>query len=179
MILSLKWDHCLLLWFVLMCSPSVVDIVHTFGCNKSEVPTHTHTHTVCSVFCVYGSVCVTHGHIWISKSVCVCLCQGSVWAFELLPSCVASHGCPMGTLSSSIWLMSEWNQTGRREGKKRERNEEGREETTVKTNPSTASVFCSFTKMVQLVTLCLHLWPAGYMSVSVGSGGGLSNKMLM
>lgn len=126
MILSLKWDHCLLLWFVLMCSPSVVDIVHTFGCNKSEVPTHTHTHTVCSVFCVYGSVCVTHGHIWISKSVCVCLCQGSVWAFELFPSCVASHGCPMGTLSSSIWLMSEWNQTGRREEKKKRKKRGGK-----------------------------------------------------
>lgn len=61
----------------------------------------THTHMPCSS--VYGNVCVTHRHIWIWKSVCVCLCQGGSGAFLSLncPSCVASPGCPIGNLSLS------------------------------------------------------------------------------
>lgn len=84
----------MLLSFVPLFSPCIVRFAitgHTPCYNKSKLPTH----TLCSVWCVYGNVCVTHRHIWISKSVCVCLCQGSAFAFELSPSCVASHGCPI------------------------------------------------------------------------------------
>lgn len=88
-------------------------------------PNSLYTLALCSVWCVYGNVCVTHGHIWISKSVCVCLCQGSVLVFELPVLC----GLPWMpywdslSLSSSVWLMSKQkrDREGKREGGKRRR----------------------------------------------------------
>lgn len=81
-----------MLSFVVLLSPCIVRFAIT---DFSPPP-----HALHSVFwCVYVTVYVTHRHIWISKFVCVCLCQGSF--LPLNTPCVAFHGCPIGNPSLS------------------------------------------------------------------------------
>lgn len=80
MIQSMKWAEVtesphqgMACSFVALLSPCIV---------RFAIRLQPPLHTVQCVWCVYGNVCVTHRHIWISKSVCVCLCQCSDFAFE-------------------------------------------------------------------------------------------------
>lgn len=137
MILSLKWDHCLLLWFVLMCSPSVVDIVHTFGCNKSEVPTH--THAVCFVS---TGVFVLHTVIFGYQSLFVCVCVrvqfGPLNSFLLVwPPMDALWGL---SHHPSDWCQSEIRLAG---GRKKKEKETRREERRLLWKQIPAQLLCS------------------------------------
>ena len=90
--------------------------------------THTHTHTLCSVLCLCVStgMFVLHTDIFGYQSLFVCVCvRVEFLPLKPAPSCVASHGCPIGTfsLSSSDWLMSKQRERHR----ERERGGRGRE----------------------------------------------------